>query len=104
MFAGANVDTMTAATIAAAFKSACDASGRNKTLCVEVQAAVAASRDGAMGKRAGHICRKLNECDITNLGASCVVSARTLDGRVLSTSLSNMSSCTLEGLPGETTD
>ena len=102
MFAWANLDTMAAATIASVFKTACDASGRNTTLCGEVQAAVAASRDGAMAKRAGHICRRLNECDITNLGTSCVVSARTLDGRVLSTPLSNLSSCTLEGLPGET--
>ena len=101
LFAGANLNRMDPVMVAEAFKTACDASGRSPAACSAVKEAIAASPNGNLGKRAAAICGKLKECEATALDASCMLTARTLDGKSLAAPVSNMSFCTLEGLPGK---
>ena len=95
------VDNATA--LAGAIKASCLHSKRSEALCGAAAAATAASYGGNLAKRAGSICSKLQECDAVALGPSCLLSGKvTADNRPLQAAATNMSLCTLEGLPGGT--
>jgi hypothetical protein len=72
-----------------------DTPATNKDLaCSQLRKDIRMSQGGIIGKRAGLICSRMSECDVSALGSSCSVNATTASG--------SLDLCTVEGVSNAT--
>jgi hypothetical protein len=91
-------DNSTTTVIASGVAAWCAGSGRSNTVCKALQAAVAASYRGNLGRRAAAICSRLSDCsaDVLAAGSSCTVTVGA------ASSAAAVDTCTVEGTAGGT--
>lgn len=86
--------SLTAAALGDGLYSWCSSANHTLSLCRDLQAGVANSWNGNLGRRAGAICSRLQLCDVTLIGSSnCSV-------QLADNQTGSLSVCTVEGIAG----